>query len=132
MNDKNKIITGLVIFFLVVLFPFWFNLIFGTPGASTAPEAELTEKAKEAENCVEETQYMRAEHMQLLDQWRDTVVRDGKRLYMAEDGGKYDPSLSNTCMDCHSNKVEFCDRCHNYASVAPYCWDCHTYPEETE
>ena len=26
-------------------------------------------------------------------------------------------SLSNTCLDCHSNKAEFCDRCHNYASV---------------
>jgi hypothetical protein len=34
-------------------------------------------------------------------------------------------SLSNTCLDCHSNKAEFCDRCHNYASVSPYCWDCH-------
>ncbi|MFW6081934.1 MAG: sulfate reduction electron transfer complex DsrMKJOP subunit DsrJ [Desulfosalsimonas sp.] len=132
MNDKNKIITGLAIFFLVVLFPFWFNLIFGASGASQAPEAELTDKAKEAENCVAETEFMRTEHMQILDQWRDTVVRDGERIYVAEDGKEYDPSLSNTCMDCHSNKAEFCDSCHNYASVDPYCWDCHTYPEETE
>ena len=26
---------------------------------------------------------------------------------------------------CHANKAEFCDRCHNYAAVKPYCWDCH-------
>ncbi|MFP4158942.1 MAG: sulfate reduction electron transfer complex DsrMKJOP subunit DsrJ [Desulfobacterales bacterium] len=132
MNDKNKIITGLIIFFLVVLFPFWFNLIFGASGASEAPEPELTDKAREAENCVAETEYMRTEHMQILDQWRDTVVRDGERIYVAEDGEEYDPSLSNTCMDCHSNKEEFCDSCHDYTSVDPYCWDCHTYPEETE
>ena len=28
-------------------------------------------------------------------------------------------SLSNTCLDCHSNKAEFCDNCHTYASVKP-------------
>jgi hypothetical protein len=132
MSDKNKIIAGLVIFFLVLLFPFWFNLIFGAADASTAPEAKLTDKAKEAETCIAETDHMRTEHMQILDEWRDTVVRDGKRVYVAEDGKEYEASLSNTCMDCHSNKEEFCDSCHNYASVDPYCWDCHTYPEETK
>jgi hypothetical protein len=39
-------------------------------------------------------------------------------------------SLQNTCMQCHPNKAEFCDRCHNYASVKPYCWDCHVEPKE--
>jgi hypothetical protein len=34
-------------------------------------------------------------------------------------------SLSNTCLDCHSNYTEFCERCHQYASIEPYCWDCH-------
>ena len=28
-------------------------------------------------------------------------------------------SLTRTCMDCHSNKAEFCDRCHNYLAVRP-------------
>ena len=37
-------------------------------------------------------------------------------------------SLSNTCLDCHSNKADFCDKCHNYASVRPYCWDCPSEP----
>ncbi|MCF8024706.1 MAG: sulfate reduction electron transfer complex DsrMKJOP subunit DsrJ [Desulfobacteraceae bacterium] len=132
MNDKNKIITGLVIFFLVALFPFWFNLIFGASDAAKGPDPVLTDKAKEAETCVADTQFMRTEHMQLLDQWRDTVVRDGQRIYVVENGNKYEASLSNTCMDCHSNKADFCDKCHNYASVTPYCWDCHTYPEETK
>jgi hypothetical protein len=68
---------------------------------------------------------MKAEHMQLLDVWREAVVRRGERTYVSPDGKEYDMSLSNTCLDCHANKTEFCDRCHNYASVQPYCWDCH-------
>jgi hypothetical protein len=126
MNDKGKIIVGLIIFVAVFTFPFWYN-----HGAATEPpEPKLTEKAKKAENCVEETAYMRTEHMQILDEWRDTVTREGKRLYVNKSGKEYMASLSNTCMDCHSNKEDFCDKCHTYTSVDPYCWDCHTYPEE--
>ncbi len=130
MNDKGKILAGLVIFIVVLLFPFWFNLLFGSAEAAKAPEPELTQKAKAAKHCVADTQFMRMDHMQLLDQWRDTVVRQGKREYVSGAGKVYMASLSKTCMDCHSNKEEFCDRCHNYASVRPYCWDCHTYPQK--
>ena len=37
-------------------------------------------------------------------------------------------SLTNTCLGCHSNKAQFCDQCHNYLEVTPYCWDCHVDP----
>ena len=91
----------------------------------------LTEKAKAAKECIRSTEYMTAEHMQLLDIWRDTVTRDGKRIYVNSKGRSYNMSLTKTCLDCHSNKAEFCDRCHNYASVDPFCWDCHIdNPEE--
>jgi hypothetical protein len=73
---------------------------------------------------------MKANHMDLLNEWRDLVVRDGKRIYDSFDGKEYIMSLSNTCMDCHSNKSEFCDSCHDYSGVIPYCWDCHVEPEE--
>jgi hypothetical protein len=33
-------------------------------------------------------------------------------------------------MACHTSKKEFCDRCHDYTSVTPYCWDCHLAPVE--
>jgi hypothetical protein len=33
-------------------------------------------------------------------------------------------------MDCHSNKSKFCDQCHNYVDVDPFCWDCHIEPKE--
>ena len=121
MKDKKFIISGLIIFFIIASFPFWYN----RGKAAPAPQLELTAKAKAAQVCVRTTEYMKAEHMKLLDVWRDSVVRRGDRIYLSPSGKQYDMSLSNTCLDCHSNKAEFCDRCHNYASVRPYCWDCH-------
>ena len=127
MDDKNKIIIGLIIFFVFVSFPFWYNM----GKAAPVPEPKLTEKAKLAKECVKPKKVMRAEHMQLLDTWRDSVVRDADRVYINENGKKFTMSLSSgddSCMGCHSNKADFCDKCHNYASVREYCWDCHIEP----
>ncbi|MEJ2642890.1 MAG: sulfate reduction electron transfer complex DsrMKJOP subunit DsrJ [Desulfosarcinaceae bacterium] len=121
MNDRNKIIAGLIVFLAVFTFPVWYNL----GKAAPAPELKLTDKAKEAKTCVMPTEYMRSHHMQVLDLWRQSVVRDAKRVFVNAEGKAYTISLSNTCLDCHSNKADFCDKCHNYASVSPYCWDCH-------
>ena len=121
MNDKKLIVAGIIIFIVLLSFPFWFNL----GKASPAPELVLTDKAKAAKVCVMPTDYMRAEHMQLLDIWRHNVVRNAQRTFVNTSGKEFNMSLSNTCLDCHANKAEFCDRCHDYASVRPYCWDCH-------
>ncbi len=121
MKDNKWIISGIVVFVLIALFPFWYN----RGKAAPAPKVELTEQAKAAKECVRSTAYMKAEHMQLLDVWRHAVVREAKRVYVNPQGKEFNMSLSNTCLDCHSNKADFCDRCHNYASVRPYCWDCH-------
>jgi hypothetical protein len=125
MNDKPKIILGLLIFFGVFTFPFWYNHL----SASAPPKVALTEKAKAAKKCVADTDFMRTQHMKILNDWRNTVVREGKTVYTGADGKEYVASLSNTCMDCHSDKAEFCDKCHTYTSTVPYCWDCHTFPE---
>lgn len=122
MKDKKWIIVGLVVFAGLFSFPFWFNL----GKAAPAPDLVLTPKAKAAKQCVLPTPYMRANHMQLLDTWRLKVVREGEREFVNSQGKTFNMSLSNTCLDCHSNTAEFCDRCHNYNSVPnPYCWDCH-------
>ena len=129
MYNKGKIIVGLAIFVVLITFPFWFN----QGKAAPAPERVLTAQAKAAKECILSAELMRTEHMQMLNDWRDMVVRDGTRLYVSSSGKKYNMSLSNTCLDCHSNKAEFCDRCHNYAAVTPYCWDCHIdNPKETK
>jgi hypothetical protein len=121
MKDKKKILAGLAVFIAAITFPFWYNM----GKAAPAPELELTAKAKAAKVCVMPTAFMKAEHMQLLDVWRHNVVRNGERAFVNAEGKLFNMSLSNTCLDCHSNKAQFCDRCHEYASVRPYCWDCH-------
>ena len=126
MNDKGKILIGVAIFAMLVSFPFWYN----TGSAKPAPELVLSAEAKAAGQCILPKDEMAKNHMQLLDGWRNSVVREGKRVYVAKDGKEYNMSLSNNCLECHTNKAEFCDRCHDYASVNPYCWDCHVNPKE--
>ena len=70
--------------------------------------------------------------MKLLDIWRDSVVRDGDRFHIMPDGCKLEKCLTKTCLDCHVSKVKFCDACHSFASVKPYCWECHVIPMSGE
>lgn len=128
MNDAGKVIGGLVIFLLIVTSPMWYHLAKGE--APVGPDPVIAPGAGSA--CVAETDYMRAYHMDLLNQWRDDVVRKNHRAYVGLNGVEYDMSLSRTCMSCHSNKTEFCDRCHDYTGVAPYCWECHVEPRENQ
>lgn len=128
--NKPMIVTGLIIFVLMVLSPFWLNVISAT---QAAPEPELLGNAAKVKKCVLDKYDMRANHMSLLDEWRDSVVRNAKRVYKAENGHSFNMSLStgeNSCLGCHENKEKFCDSCHVYTSVNPYCWECHTNPRD--
>jgi len=127
MYDGGKIITGLIIGIGLLLLPFW---PIGNKWASKAPKPELTPKAKEAGQCVEPKDYIEQKHMELLDKWRDEAIRKSNRLYRSSNNVTYDISLQNTCMECHSNKAKFCDQCHNYTGVNPFCWECHIEPKE--
>jgi len=124
MRDRIWIIAGLVLFIGLVTYPVWHHLEART---TTLPPALVL--PKQEKQCVAPVSYMRSSHMKLLLDWRESVVRDGKRHYVAFDGKTYAMSLSGTCMKCH-DKQAFCDRCHNYAGVqTPYCWDCHVDPK---
>jgi len=77
------------------------------------------------EKCVEETQLMRRNHMDMLKHQRDETMRKGIRTTRH--------SLKQ-CVECHasektgsvaSSKEDFCAACHSYASVKLDCWDCH-------
>lgn len=122
MYDTGKIITGLIIFTGLMTFPIWR----GVAGSVPKPE-----KPTVSRQCVADTQYMRTSHMKVLDEWRDTVLRDGDRSKVTVEGKEYKKSLMLACMNCHSVKKKFCDECHTYAAVKPYCWDCHFVPKET-
>ena len=123
MRDRGAILVGLVVFLALVTYPIWSGLISGQ--SAEAPELVLP---AEGGQCVAETETMRTDHMQMLMEWRDEVVRDDDRIYTTADGRQYYKSLSGTCMTCHANKEQFCDRCHDYVGVTPYCWDCHVAP----
>ncbi len=129
MYNSGKIIAGLLVFVAIIAFPFIYSM--GTDIVKPEPKIDTPVIQQMAvKQCVESKNFMKAEHMQLLNNWRDEVVREGKRVYVASDGKQYNMSLQNTCMHCHSNKKEFCDTCHNYMAVKPYCWDCHIAPKE--
>ncbi|MHC4601618.1 MAG: sulfate reduction electron transfer complex DsrMKJOP subunit DsrJ [Planctomycetota bacterium] len=124
MSDKTIIIAGLAVFVVAAAFPLWYTTAAG--GSTPRPELELPVGES---RCVMDKTYMAANHMQLLNEWRNAVVRRGERFTTGASGEKYEMSLVNTCMKCHTNKATFCDRCHDYADVAPDCWDCHVEPK---
>lgn len=78
------------------------------------------------DNASTDTDYMLKNHMEILHQWKVQVVRDGNRTLVTPDGREFEMSLQNTCLDCHSNYDEFCEKCHDANGVDPNCWTCHT------
>ena len=129
MYDAGKIIVGLIIFVGLFTSPIWYDIASGE--ASNKPNIVLPVN-EDMKECVAGTEYMRASHMDLLNEWRDEVVREGKRIYTSPTGKEFEMSLTKTCTNCHYNKTEFCDQCHDYLGVTPYCWDCHVEPPQME
>ena len=132
MHDRGRIILGLAVFLALITFPVWYNLASGRE--SRPPEIELP---PDETQCVADREFMRTEHMHLLMDWRDEVVRENRRIYTTADNRKFPMSLSGmartedggSCMSCHRNKDAFCDRCHGYLAVEPQCWNCHVEPK---
>ena len=118
--------------------------------AGLAVVASATEQARVAEtgrvpvpvipmgqgdSCVEDTDFMRRNHMDLLKHQRDETMRDGIR------SKQY--SLTE-CISCHavngpdeipitvSSPDHFCRSCHDYAAVKIDCFQCHASRPEPE
>jgi len=119
-----KVIPALAIFLAIVSIPFWMNL-----GAEEMEKPELPSGMSE---CIESREYMRINHMKMLDEWRDESVRKSEHFYTNSKGQKFEKSLVKTCMNCHSSQEKFCERCHSSVGVKNYCWDCHFTPEQME
>ncbi len=131
MFDSAKVIAGIIVFIALFTAPIWINYATGTDD-SLKPVLSYPADEKQ---CIMTKEYMNAYHMDLLNQWRDEVVRSDSR-YLYKDGKPFmlkgahaEKSLTNTCMKCHAEKEQFCDKCHNYLDVKPYCWDCHVSPD---
>jgi hypothetical protein len=129
MYDGGKIVAGLIIFIVLVTFPFYANMGRSIEKANPSLDTPVINQLDKKE-CIKSKDVMKSAHMQILDEWRDEVVREGKREVISVGGRMVEKSLQNGCMQCHSNKKEFCNECHVYAGVKPYCWDCHLAEEE--
>jgi hypothetical protein len=93
-------------------------------GAWAGANTPVLEKGK-GDKCVEDTQFMRRKHMDLLKHHRNETMRQGIRTTKHSLKG---------CVDCHASaktgsvaagKDDFCAACHAYAAVKLDCWDCH-------
>jgi len=91
--------------------------------SSRVPRPDVTAGA--GGKCVEDTAFMRRNHMALLKHQRDRTVHDGIRTTRH--------SLAN-CVTCHvdaktgrvtGSKDAFCEGCHTYAGVKLDCFECH-------
>ena len=122
MYNAKYIIAGIIVFAVLFTTPFWLGSCSGT---YKRPQVVPPKSEKE---CVEPVAFMRAEHMKLLNLWRDEALRNENRVYVASNGKRWEISLQNTCMKCHNNPADFCDKCHVSNSVYPYCWTCHVLP----
>lgn len=123
MKNKTKIIV-VAVPILIIVFPLFYSLagaVFGGDPQSVRPFLEYPDPAKYKE-CVRETEYMRFHHMDLLKELRIKVVRDGKPQELGLD----------KCRECHPNKDQFCNKCHDTVSLYPDCWGCHYYPDHVE
>ena len=103
------------------------TLAAGTSGAK--PAFGPTVKTYKGDKCVEDTEYMRRNHMKVILHQRDETMHKGIRTQKH--------SLKN-CVDCHADpktnsvlgKDGFCESCHVYTSVSIDCFTCHTAAPE--
>ena len=125
MYDSGKIIPGLLIFVLLITFPFWYNNLSSAEQVKTPepPDKSILTgftfpNGQEHPSAAE----MRAKHMELLQSFH--AAADPAKMAAAQKGEKMQ---TMSCMMCHGSKEQFCDSCH--ANIAekkvPDCWNCH-------
>jgi hypothetical protein len=95
-----------------------------SPAAPSRVPKPLVESAR-GDKCVEDTQFMRKNHMKLLTHQRDRTVHQGVRTAQHSLKG---------CIECHASRKtgsvaasneNFCQACHSYAAVQIDCFECH-------
>jgi hypothetical protein len=85
----------------LITFPFWFNM----GKAAPAPGSGADRQSQGRQKMRHGHRYMKAEHMQLLDVWRHNGGAKRNGSIRQPEGKEFNMSLSNTCLDCHSNKA---------------------------
>ncbi len=123
MYHKGYIVLFIIVILAIVSSP----VILANSGKGFEDIRNYLEKPK-GDRCVESKDFMIANHMELLNKWREMAIREGKRLYMSETYGVIYNASINECFRCHAYE-DFCEKCHEFGGVHIYCWTCHTPPE---
>ena len=120
----SRVLTWFAVTLLVTA-----GLVQADPNWRENGSSQAAQQARSGGQCVRETQWMRRNHMDLLQHDRDMTVREGIRVV--------DGSLSE-CVACHANQNtaggfmpvdsndQFCAGCHDYTSVSLTCFQCHS------
>ena len=121
------ILPALAAFLVVATLPVW-------RGAAARGSSFQSPPNPQGQRCIEPKDVMRAGHMRMLVRWRDEVVREDRRLYVASDGRQWQKSLVKTCLSCHgpvdangksTTAATACNECHEYVKARLDCWNCH-------
>ena len=115
LYNARYILPALGVFLVAVTFPVWRGLAAHDAGFKSPPNPN-------GERCIEPKGFMRAQHMRLLGRWRDEVVREDRRVYIAKDGRAWEKSLK-TCVACHGHT----DAQGKSTTAAAACNECHSY-----
>jgi predicted CXXCH cytochrome family protein len=103
-----------------------FCLVGMTVALSDVPRPDIPRG--QGESCVANTDFMRRNHMTMLEHQRDDTMLKGVRG---------DPYSLKDCVSCHavdgadgtpvtvSSPEHFCRLCHDYAAVNIDCFQCH-------
>jgi predicted CXXCH cytochrome family protein len=109
------------------------SLVGLTAAAGDVPYPDIPKG--QGETCVEDTDFMRRNHMSLLMHQRDDTMRKGIRS---------EQHSLKECLDCHAvpgsdsipvtveDPKHFCRSCHDYAAVKIDCFQCHASRPEQE
>ena len=89
----------------------------------------------QGDSCVEDTDFMRRNHMDLLKHQRVETMKEGIRDK---------PYSLKECLSCHAvngpdaipvtvaSPQHFCRSCHDYAAVSIDCFQCHASRPEVQ
>lgn len=112
---------------VIILLPIAFSVVWAvaSPGDEGAQPFLVMPEREEA--CIEDTAYMRFQHMDLLLDLRDEVVREGSHMQVVVDGQVRQVTLDG-CWDCHTDRTQFCNRCHDSVNLNLNCFKCHHDP----
>lgn len=100
----------------------WVGIVQPSHATEASPKLDIGRGGQ----CVEDTQWMRKNHMHMLKHQRDEALRKGIR----------DEKISlKNCIECHASMKDdsviaradsFCVGCHKYEAVKLDCFECHS------